>query len=889
MTLEAEVLSRPVPSQQPAAKIDDALRDVERALVASPQSTHLRLTRAAALRTLGRDDEATVAYVEILQRDPFDLAALRGLGRILLGAGKHAAARTVFTQAIAHHPADLESHVQLGNVLLQLNEPEPARATLERALQIAPADPLAHAGMSFALEALGQSEAAARHRRQGFQNRSVIGLPYRGTGLPVPVLLLASTNGGNVPFEHFLDDRVFQTWIVTPEFHRAELPLPDHCLVINAIGDVDAVAEALRAAASVLAATTAPVLNPPAAVARTGRCENWQRLARIPGVVTPRAATLARTMLTSPDAAEQALRANDLAYPILLRSPGFHTGQHFVRVDGRDALGVALTQLPGTELIAMQFLDTRCADGKTRKYRVMMIDGELYPLHVAVSRDWKVHYFSADMAHNELHRAEDARFLADMAAVIGAPAIDTLRRIQRELGLDYGGIDFALDAAGNVVLFEANATMVVCRPEPDSRWDYRRPAVERIHAAVRQMLLARAAQKPALTQPGAKQSETAHASTMRPSPIAPAASRPPSNRLNFSGGPGALPEEVLLQSQQAMIALPETGLSVLGMSHRSDWFVALLAEAEANLRSLMQVPESHAVLLLQGGSSLQFSMIPMNFAAGAVYGAPAYVRSGYWSAKAIEEARAVRPLQVAWDGSAAGYRQLPQPADLALAGTPAYLHYVSNETVEGLQFDQAPDVAGVELIADMSSDLLSRQVDVRRHAMIYAHAQKNLGPAGVTVCVIDRRLMERIPAGLPPMLDYRTHLQHRSNYNTPPVFGIYVLTLVTRWLRDRIGGAAKIAALNRDKAARLYATLDGLGDLVRPHAAPNFRSTMNVAFRFRSPRLDALFLEQAQRAGFSGLAGHRSLGGIRASLYNAVELSAVEELCDFVREFATNN
>jgi phosphoserine aminotransferase len=387
--------------------------------------------------------------------------------------------------------------------------------------------------------------------------------------------------------------------------------------------------------------------------------------------------------------------------------------------------------------------------------------------------------------------------------------------------------------------------------------------------------------------------ETGRASTPRPSPAAPARQRPPSNRLNFSGGPGALPEEVLQQSQQAMLALPETGLSVLGMSHRSDWFVALLAEAEANLRALMQVPDSHAVLLLQGGSSLQFSMIPMNFAAAsaayATDAAPAYIRSGYWSTKAIEEARAVRPLQVAWDGSAAGYRQLPHPAELALTGAPAYLHYVSNETVEGLQFAQAPDVAGVELIADMSSDLLSRPVDVRRHAMIYAHAQKNLGPAGVTVCVIDRRLMERIPAGLPPMLDYRTHLQHRSNYNTPPVFGIYVLTLVTRWLRDRIGGADRIAALNREKAARLYATLDGLGDLVRPHAAPHFRSTMNVAFRFHDPRLDARFLEQAQHAGFSGLAGHRSLGGIRASLYNAVEVSAVEELCGFVRDFAATN
>ncbi len=365
------------------------------------------------------------------------------------------------------------------------------------------------------------------------------------------------------------------------------------------------------------------------------------------------------------------------------------------------------------------------------------------------------------------------------------------------------------------------------------------------------------------------------------------------NEWNFSAGPGALPAEVLDAVQEAIIALPETGMSVLCTSHRSAWFEDLLAEAEANLRDLLAVPATHGIVFLQGGSSLQFSMIPANFAPPSCDD-PLYVRSGYWSAKAITEAGCVRPVAVVWDGAAEGFRTLPSAAALAerhadhprRSAAPAYLHYVSNETVEGLQFAEAPGLADLPRVADMSSDFLSRPADVAAHAFLYAHAQKNLGPAGVTVCVLDRQLLDRVPAGLPPMLDYRTHLQHGSNYNTPPVFGIYVLTLVTRWLRDTIGGVATMQRINQEKAARLYQTLEGLGELVQMHADPRFRSVMNATFRFRDPRLDTLFLEQATAAGFSGLAGHRSLGGLRASLYNAVTPTAVARLCDFLADFA---
>lgn len=358
-----------------------------------------------------------------------------------------------------------------------------------------------------------------------------------------------------------------------------------------------------------------------------------------------------------------------------------------------------------------------------------------------------------------------------------------------------------------------------------------------------------------------------------------------SNALNFSGGPGALPESVLRQTRDAIVALPETGLSVLGMSHRSDWFCALLDEAEQNLRALLGLPERYAVTFLQGGSSLQFAMIPMNFAAHAA-APPEYVASGYWSARAAAEAVRVCSAKIAWDGRDMGYRRLPDLRGLEVAPSAAYLHYVSNETVEGLQFPACAEAPRVPLIADMSSDFLSQPIRAGHYAMIYAHAQKNLGPAGVTVAIVDRAMLERIPDGLPTILDFRTHVEHGSNYNTPPVFAIYVLTLITRWLRDEIGGLDAMQQINVRKAAQLYATLDALGDAVSIHADAPWRSRTNVAFTFGDARLDASFIDIARERGIVGLEGHRSVGGLRASLYNAVTEAAVDTLCDALTEFS---
>jgi glutathione synthase/RimK-type ligase-like ATP-grasp enzyme len=349
-----------------------------------------------------------------------------------------------------------------------------------------PAHAEAHQGLAYVLAEQGDREGAQWHRRKGFENHPMRALPYRGDGSPVPLLLLVSSLGGNIPTRHLLDDRVFQTFVVVPEFYSPVTPLPAHNIVFNAIGDADLAAESLVAAQRVLELTAAPVINAPSAVLATGRADHV-RLSQLPGVVMPLTVTLPRDLLASGDGAATVER-HGFRFPLLVRTPGFHTGRHFLRVDTAEALPAAIAQLPGNELTVIEFLNSRGADGKVRKYRVMMIAGELYPLHVAISSQWKIHYFTAEMAERADHRAEDAEFLADMPRVLGTRAVQALQHIQATLGLDYGGIDFGLSASGEVLLFEVNATMVVNPPEPGEKWAYRRPAVDRIFAAVRAML-----------------------------------------------------------------------------------------------------------------------------------------------------------------------------------------------------------------------------------------------------------------------------------------------------------------------------------------------------------------------------------------------------------------
>ena len=352
------------------------------------------------------------------------------------------------------------------------------------------------------------------------------------------------------------------------------------------------------------------------------------------------------------------------------------------------------------------------------------------------------------------------------------------------------------------------------------------------------------------------------------------------NAHNFSGGPGAMPQSVLDGMAEAALEVPGVRLSIFGISHRSDWFRAVIDEAESIIRKLLGLDAGWRVLFLQGGATLQFSMALANL--GADRHTPVdWIRAGYWSAKAMQEAGAVCSPQLVWDGQAAGFVALPRWDDVASHAE--VLHYVSNETVEGLQFRQSPPrLERRAVVCDMSSDFLSRPVDVGAYDVIYAHAQKNIGPAGVTVVLIRDQLLEETHSGLPPMLDYRTHARAGSIYNTPPVAAIYTMLLVLRWLRDDVGGLERMAAINAAKAAAVYAALDARPDVYRTHARPEWRSVMNAAFGLVDVSRERAFREAVADMGFAGLDGHRSLGGFRASLYNAVGVAAAEDLARFL-------
>jgi len=353
---------------------------------------------------------------------------------------------------------------------------------------------------------------------------------------------------------------------------------------------------------------------------------------------------------------------------------------------------------------------------------------------------------------------------------------------------------------------------------------------------------------------------------------------------NFFAGPAALPLPVLEEAKRDLVELPGAGASVLELSHRSKTIEDVLETAAANIRRLLGLPDRYHVLFLQGGANLQFSMVPMNFLRGT--GRPAeYVNTGAWATKAIEEAEREGAVRVVWDGKAGKYSSVPKPRDLEFSPDAAYVHITSNETIEGIQFQDVPDTGAVPLVCDSSSDFISRPIPAERFALIYAGAQKNAGPAGVTLVILRDDLLERIPAGLHTMLDYRTHAKSGSLFNTPPVFGIYIVMLVTRWLLEEVGGLAKMAEVNRRKAETLYRVIDGSGGFYRGHAQSDSRSAMNVTWRLPTEELEKAFVKEAEAAGLYGLKGHRSVGGIRASLYNAVTEESVQALCSFMADF----
>lgn len=361
--------------------------------------------------------------------------------------------------------------------------------------------------------------------------------------------------------------------------------------------------------------------------------------------------------------------------------------------------------------------------------------------------------------------------------------------------------------------------------------------------------------------------------------------------FNFSAGPATLPLPVLEQVQRDIVTLPGVGASPLEVSHRGAWFEGVITEAEANLRGLLRIPEGYHVMFCQGGATQQFAMAPMNLRRSD-RGAAAYVLTGAWGSRAVAEAMRITAAQVAWTGEGDGFVRVPTAEELAAVLHPdaPYVHITSNETIQGVEWQgdgTPPSIpAGVPLVCDTSSDFLARPIDVGAYGLLYAGAQKNAGPAGLTVAIIGEGLLEGIPSGLPTMLDYRTFAEHRSMYNTPPIFAIWVLMLVTRWLRDDVGGLARQAEHNRRKAALVYDAIDRSGGFYRGHAEPGSRSLMNATWRLPAPALERRFVDDAADAGMIELRGHRSVGGIRASLYNAMPLAGAEALAGFMADFA---
>ena len=454
----------------------------------------LRMERAVRLVELGRQMDAREEYLRNLHLDDTHLGNLLALGKLLTATGHTKAAQTVFGEALRHHPDEVVCHVNLGSSLLVgSSDPAAARVHYEAALRMDPNLPQAHGGMYYALQQLGELAQARIHQRKAFGRLNVFHTEYTGEEQAVKVLLLVSSSGGNTPVEKLLDESVFETFVVVADFFDQRLALPAHTLVINGIGDPDVSMEALKAAELLVRKSGAPVVNRPEAVIASGRERNAGRLGRIQGLVTPKMASFAYEVLAGEDGAE-VLEGAGFTFPLLLRVPGFHMGRHFERVESATELQGVVAGLPGAgqpgaELLAIEYLDARGAYGCARKYRVMMVGGVLYPLHLAISDNWKIHYFSADMAERADHRAEEALFLKDMTAALGGTAVRALEELQEVLGLDYGGVDFGLNADGEVLLFEANATMVVEQPAEEERWDYRRESVDKIHAAVRRLFL----------------------------------------------------------------------------------------------------------------------------------------------------------------------------------------------------------------------------------------------------------------------------------------------------------------------------------------------------------------------------------------------------------------
>ena len=355
---------------------------------------------------------------------------------------------------------------------------------------------------------------------------------------------------------------------------------------------------------------------------------------------------------------------------------------------------------------------------------------------------------------------------------------------------------------------------------------------------------------------------------------------------NFSAGPAGLPLEVLERAQAELLSFNNIGMSVMEISHRSKHFDEVIERAKAGIRTLLSVPDNYQIMFLQGGATLQFSMIPLNFL-GAGETAD-YIVTGAWGKKAIKEAARCGNANAIYDSEGEGFKTVPEQDSLAFSENAKYVHYTSNETIEGVEFKYDLDGGGIPAICDMSSNILSKPIDIEKYALIYAGAQKNIGPSGVTLIIIRDDMLAKVPENQHTLIDYRAIAKKDSMLNTPNTWGIYIIDLVCQWL-DQKGGVAELEKRNEAKAALLYEAIDSSDGFYAGHADKSARSLMNVTFNLPTEELERQFAEEATAAELDGLKGHRSVGGIRASIYNAFPLAGVETLVDFMQDFSSRN
>jgi len=454
------------------------LREIEERLLEAPEDVNLLYQRAGMLDLLGRNDEARDAYIAVIKREPAHLGALGSLGTLLFNAGYRSAARLTYGEALKHHPRDVTTLINFANALFENDELAAARSVYESALEVDAGAAPAHQGLSHVLDRLGENEAAERHRQAGFAAMPVSVEAYRGSGLPVSVLILSSARKGNVPIDVPLDDATFLKIKLFTDYYDPQLPLPPHDVIFNGIGDADLCKPSLDAAEALLRRHGAAALNPPECVRETGRAAMAAKLRGIAGLIVPRIVEIGRGEIDTVD-----------TFPALVRPPGYHTGEFFERVSDRAELKRLAPTLPGEKLLVIEQLDARAADGFHRKYRFLAIGGRLYPVHLARSSHWKVHYFSADRVRDPEAIAEEDAFLTDPRAAIGERAMAVIGAAIERIGLDYCGIDFALDAAGNVLFFEGNATMRAVVPVAGDGSQAKRAAAVTANRAFRDMVL----------------------------------------------------------------------------------------------------------------------------------------------------------------------------------------------------------------------------------------------------------------------------------------------------------------------------------------------------------------------------------------------------------------